>query len=65
MSGNNSSFWGGLFAVLYWIYGIVVSISTVVFFIDYCKEWDSIIKIIFLGPILSALKGLFWIIYIW
>jgi hypothetical protein len=65
MSENNSSFWGALLAVLYWIYGIVASISTIVFFIEYCKEWDSIIKIIFLGPILSALKGMLWIIYIW
>lgn len=65
MSENNSSFWEGILAVLYWVYGIVASISTIVFFIEYCKEWESVIKIIFLGPILAALKGMLWIIYIW
>lgn len=61
MDDKGSSFWG----ILLWIYGIISQIMTVVFFVDFCKEWDSIIKIILLGPILAEVKGLLWFIFIW
>lgn len=52
-------------SILLGIYCIISQVMTVVFFVDFCKEWDSIIKIIFLGPVLAELKGLLWIIFIW
>lgn len=52
-------------SILLWIYVVISQIMTVVFFIDLCKEWDSIIKIIFLGPFLAELKGLLWFFFIW
>ena len=51
--------------ILLWIYGIISQVMTVVFFIDFCKEWDSIIKIILLGPILAEIKGLLWLLFVW
>ena len=38
---------------------------TVVFFIQYCKADDSLLEIIFIDSILSELKGLLWIFFIW
>jgi|GEM_PF-4839582 len=40
-----------LLSILVGIYLLISQIMTVVFFIDICKVWDSIIGIIFLGPI--------------
>ena len=48
-----------------WIYLIVSQIMTVVFFIQYCRTDDSLLKIILIDPILSELKGLLWIFFIW
>ena len=49
---------------LLWIYGIISQIMTLVFFIQYCKT-DSIVEIIFIDSILSEIKGLLWIFFIW
>lgn len=51
--------------ILFLIYVVISQIMTVVFFIDLCKEWDSIVQIILLGPFLAELKGLLWLFFIW
>ena len=61
MKNIGTSFLG----ILLGIYLTVSQIMTVIFFIDICKEWDSVIKMIFLGPIVSELKGLLWVFFIW
>ena len=38
---------------------------TVVFFVEYCKKDDSILEIVFIDSVLSELKGLFWIFFVW
>ncbi len=58
-------FWSKVGGVLLWIYLIVSQIMTVVFFIQYCRTDDSLLKIILIDPILSELKGLLWIFFIW
>lgn len=50
---------------LMWAYFIVSQIMTLVFFIDYCRAGDSLLEIIFIDSILSELKGLLWIFFIW
>lgn len=57
-------FWSKVGGVLLWIYLIVSQIMTVVFFIQYCRTDDSLLKIILIDPILSELKGLLWIFFI-
>ena len=37
---------------------------TIIFFVNYCKEDDNILKIILIDPILSEIKGLLWIFFI-
>lgn len=37
---------------------------SVIFFIEYCRT-DSIVEIIFIDAILSEIKGLLWILFIW
>lgn len=49
---------------LFMTYLIISQIMTLVYFIDFCKEWDNILKIIFIAPFLAELKGLFWIFLI-
>ena len=54
-------------SILGWLFGayvIMSQIMTLVFFIQYCRT-DSLLEIIFLDAILSELKGLLWIIFIW
>ncbi len=62
MSDNN--FGSGILACLMWLYAISSQIMTVVFFIQYCKT-DSIAEIIFIDAILSEIKGLLWIFFVW
>ncbi len=50
---------------LLWAYFIVSQIMTLVFFIDYCRAGDSLFEIIFIDTILSEIKGLLWIFFIW
>ena len=38
---------------------------SIIFFIDVCKTWDSILAIIFFGPFVAEFKGLFWVFFIW
>jgi len=47
------------------IYLLISQLMSVIFFIDICKTWDSIIGIILLGPIVAEFKGIFWIFTIW
>ena len=53
---------GGL---LMWAYFIVSQIMSFVFFIDYCRSDDSILQIIFIDTLLSEIKGLLWIFFVW
>ena len=46
------------------MYVIVSQIATLVFFIGYCRT-DPILKIILLDSILSEIKGVLWIFFIW
>lgn len=56
---------GAIFSFLTAIYIIISQIMTVVYFIQYCKTDDSILEIIFIDSVLSELKGLFWIFFVW
>ena len=47
------------------IYFILSQIFSIIFFVDICKEWDSWVAIIFVGPIWAEIKGLLWIISVW
>lgn len=58
-------FLGNVFGVITWLYGIMTQIMALVFFIEYCRSDDSLLEIIFLDIILSELKGIFWIFFIW
>ena len=62
--GNNDSM-SAIGGFLMWAYFIVSQIMTLVFFIDYCRAGDSLLEIIFIDSILSEIKGLFWIFFIW
>lgn len=55
----------GIFGILAWLYMIVSQIMTIVFFIGYCRVDDSLLEIIFIDSVLSELKGLLWIFFIW
>ena len=55
----------GVIGFLLWGYGIVSQVMSLVFFIQYCKSDDSLLEIIFIDSILSELKGLLWIFFIW
>ena len=55
----------GVLGLLIWGYGIMSQIMSLVFFIQYCKSDDSLIEIIFIDTVLSELKGLLWIFFIW
>ena len=46
-------------------YFIASQVMTLVFFIEYCRSDDSLIEIIFIDSVLSELKGLLWIFFIW
>lgn len=58
-------FLGNVLGVITWLYGIMTQIMALVFFIEYCRSDDSLLEIIFLDIILSELKGIFWIFFIW
>lgn len=47
------------------VYLLISQVMSVVFFIDICKTWDSILGIILLGPLVAEFKGIFWIFTIW
>lgn len=49
--------------VIAMIYVFVAQIMAGVFFIEYCQQ-NSIIRSLFLGPIISEFKGLLWPIYL-
>lgn len=59
------NFWSTIGGILLWIYGIISQIMTIVFFVQYCKADDSLLKIIFIDPLLAEIKGLLWIFFIW
>ena len=54
-----------ILGILLWLYGIMSQIMAMVFFIGYCRSDDSILEIIFIDTLLSEIKGLLWIIFIW
>lgn len=62
--GNNDTS-SAIVGFLLWVYFIVSQIMTLVFFIDYCRAGDSLLEIIFIDTILSEIKGLLWIFFIW
>ena len=47
------------------IYLLISQIMSIIFFVDVCKEWDSLLGIIFLGPLVAEFKGILWIFFIW
>ena len=55
----------GILGFLLWGYGIVSQIMSLVFFTQYCKSDDSLLEIIFIDSVLSEIKGLLWIFFIW
>ena len=59
-----SDIFGGVFGCLLQLYFIVSEIMAVYFFVDYCKNDDSLVKIILLDPILSEIKGFLWMFFI-
>ena len=63
MVNNDTS--SAILGFLLWVYFIVSQIMTLVFFIDYCRAGDSLLEIIFIDTILSEIKGLLWIFFIW
>lgn len=62
---DNSETSSGVLSLLMWGYGLVSQIMTLVFFIQYCKVDDSIFEIVCVDSILSEIKGLLWIFFIW
>ena len=62
MGENNSS--SAVLSFVIVIYMLISQIMTLVFFVDYCKADDSLLKIILVDPILAELKGLLWIFFI-
>ena len=60
--GKNSG--SNFLGILMWLYGIISQIMAIVFFVQYCKQ-DSIVEIIFIDSILSEIKGILWIFFIW
>lgn len=62
MGENNSS--SAVLSFVIGIYMLISQIMTLVFFVDYCKADDSLLKIIMVDPILAELKGLLWIFFI-
>lgn len=62
MRENNSS--SAVLSFVIGIYMLISQIMTLVFFVDYCKADDSLLKIILVDPILAELKGLLWIFFI-
>ncbi len=62
MGENNSS--SAVLSFVIGIYMLISQIMTLVFFVDYCKADDSLLKIILVDPILAELKGLLWIFFI-
>ena len=61
---DKDNVWSGILGLLIWAYIIVSQIMTLVFFIQYCRK-DSIVEIIFIDSVLSELKGLLWIFFVW
>ena len=64
MSNNNDT-GASIVGCLLSIYAIVSQIMSVVFFVQYCKGDDSLVEIIFIDSVLSELKGILWIFFIW
>ena len=62
MKENNT--FSTVLSVILGLYILISQIMTFVFFIDYCRT-DSIVKIIFIDTLLSEIKGLLWIFFIW
>lgn len=62
MGENNSS--SAVLSFVIGIYMLISQIMTLVFFVDYCKADDSLLKIILVDPILAELKGLLWIFFV-
>lgn len=54
----------GVLGCMMSLYLLVSQIATIVFFIGYCRT-DSLLEIIFIDSILSEIKGLLWIFFIW
>lgn len=62
MDSDNTT--SGVLGCLMYLYLLISQIATIVFFIGYCRT-DSILEIIFIDSILSEIKGLLWIFFIW
>jgi len=65
MSNKTKDFGSSVLGIIAGLYFLISQIMTVVFFIGYCRSDDSIFEIIFIDTILSELKGLLWIFFIW
>ena len=50
--------------ILLGIYGLISQIFSIIYFIDICKEWDSLLAIILVGPFVAEFKGLLWIFFL-
>lgn len=59
-----SKFLEAVLGLIIGLYLIMSQVMTVVFFVQYCKAGDSLLKIIFIDPFLSEFKGLLWIFFI-
>lgn len=62
---DNNDTLSAIAGFLLWAYFIASQIMSFVFFIDYCRSDDSILQIIFIDTLLSEIKGLLWIFFVW
>ena len=46
------------------IYFVISQFMAFKYWIDYVKETDSLLKMIFFGPFIAEFKGIFWIFFI-
>ena len=46
------------------LYIVISQVMSVVFFIDICKTWDSILGIIIAGPFAAEFMGVLWPFFI-
>lgn len=61
---ETKDYFSGILGFVMWLYFIVSQIMTLVFFVQYCRK-DSFIEIILIDGVLSEVKGLLWIFFIW
>ena len=53
-----------ILTVLIWAYLAISQVMSIIFFVELCKDWDNILGIIFLGPIVAEFQGLLWPFFI-